>query len=205
VQIDNAPDGGAAVTLRASNCAGTSSYVLKILDASYSLVTITSVFNVNTKFVQLSGTTARNNTVLIGRKEGTPIYAPWRHVQDDAHQLTNLVQLVSGDITQSVVLADDEAASLQVMEGVVGLLEVSTAGTGEYFRGTVNFDATPSIQPVGTNDNIGTSTAVGTGALATGASGGVDGKMNVHVTSDTLYIKNRMGSPRTHIFRLAMA
>lgn len=201
VSVANAPDGGAAVTMRASNCAGAGSYVLRIQDAKYSLVTIESVFNVNTKFVQLVGTQAKNNTVLLGRKEGTPIYAPWVHVDDTANDLTNLVQLLSGDITQQVVLDDDAAVSLQLVDGIMGLLEVTAAGTDETFRGTAVFKTTSPLI-FGT---VGAACAVGTGALATGASGGTDGKLNVNAAADKLFIKNRMGSPRTVLFRLTMA
>jgi hypothetical protein len=205
LQIDNDPDGGAAVAFRASNCAGTGSYVLKILGASYSLVTISSVFNVNTKFVHLSGATATNNTVLLGRKEGTPIYAPWVHVQNDALQLSNLVQLLSGDITQTVTLADDEAVFFQVVDGVFGWLDVTTNDDDEWFKGMVNFSGLPgdariSGSPIGSETRTWTNTV-----LTTGTSSGEDAKFNVSVDTDKLYLKNRMGATRTVLFRLTMA
>jgi hypothetical protein len=164
-------------------------------------VSITSVFNVNTKFVHLAGTTATNNTVLLGRKEGTPIYAPWTHVQNDSLQLSNLVQLLSGDITQQVVLADDEAVFFPVIEGVFGWLDVTTNDDDEWFMGMVNF----SGAGVAVSGTRGSDTTTATGALTTGTSNGVDGDFNVNTTLDKLYLKNRSGASRTVLFRLALA
>ena len=142
--------------------------------------------------------------MLLGRKEGTPIYAPWVHVQNDSLQLSNLVQLLSGDITQTVTLADDEAVFFTVVDGVFGWLDVTTNGDDEWFKGMVNFTGAPGDARISGTRGSETTTHTNT-VLTTGTSNGADGHLNVSVDLDKLYLKNRTGGTVPILFRLAMA
>jgi hypothetical protein len=99
-------------------------------------------------------------------------------------------------------LADDQAAYIEFSATAQGVFVISGSiaarGAGMvFFR--VGASGHVTLMSSG-----GATVSVGTGTLATGASGGVDGNLNIYADTATnrLYIKNRTGSAGNYGYSL---